>query len=274
MKPAVIVKCLLVLSLLSFLVFSGCSPQKTETSDTDSQKTIKTAKEQSAEKKPRPVVNLTEEEEKEVSDLLKQAENFAIKEEPYKAIELYDNAIKIDPNNIEAYLGKGRLCLWRQVNMHQSAYDAYTNVVDIDENNYEGLQGLGRSARELKRYGESEEALKKAIELKPDDPIIYGDLAMTLFFKGHTLRDAEERIACYRGAVENYKKAIELNPEQAGNYIKAMDALQLWLEIAKTKEPQEIADELAKEFESRLPDHPQKELMDKKHVQIQSIYIP
>jgi tetratricopeptide (TPR) repeat protein len=65
--------------------------------------------------------------------------------------------------------------------------------------------GLGYVAYQVKRYGDAERSLRRAVELRPNDPVFRGTFAATLA----ALKKHPE-------AIREYEAALKFGPEQAG----------------------------------------------------------
>ena len=95
---------------------------------------------------------------------------------PTKA-ELYDAALThFAENDLEA-----------AVNVFKELVNTYPDYVD-------GFLGLGHAYERLSRYDEAIEAIQKAIDINPEDPLVYTSLSMCYQRKG-MIQEAEDAMA-------------------------------------------------------------------------------
>lgn len=124
------------------------------------------------------------------------------------AIEYYNSAVNIDPNNIAAQHSKA-FYLQNNGNV-QEAIDIYRNIVILDKNYIGaylncGILYLTQDSTEL-----ALEQFDIMAKTKPDNAIAY-------FYRGQAYQD----LGNIEAAKENYKTAVTLDPE----YVKAKKAL-------------------------------------------------
>lgn len=255
-----------ILLIAAFFVV-GCGPKEKKVEKKDLDKPTPTV----SAKPERPKVNLTEEQKKQVQDLIANGNKLVSENKFFEAIREYDRALEIDPNNIQAYLSKGHLGMRKEVKLHKEAISDFENVVDIDPKNIDGYLGLGRVQIELKDFSASIKAYEKAKELDPKNDRIYSDMGMAYFFMGHSKSALEEKVSAYKKSAENYEKAIEINPDRSGNYFKIIESCLVWLRMTREKEPKEIALKYGDMFKKKFKDAPIKDQIMKKIFQINSI---
>jgi tetratricopeptide (TPR) repeat protein len=89
-----------------------------------------------------------------------------------EAIAAYEQAIRLDPNFVLAYNGKGAAlsCLGR----HEEAISAYEQAIRLDPNFAISYHNKGTSLYILERYEEALSAHEQAIRLDPKDIYYYG----------------------------------------------------------------------------------------------------
>ncbi|MCE1247021.1 MAG: tetratricopeptide repeat protein [Firmicutes bacterium] len=222
------------------------------TPSTGSGQTGEAAPSPSPTKKPRPVVNLTDAQKKQVAKMLTDAVNLENSNKISEAVALYFKVLAIDPNNSQAFDGRARL------QMRQSSFpdalEAYENVIDIDPKNVDGWSGVGRCRKELNQFDAAVTAYEQALALKPDyEPALAG-LALTYFYKGHSIPEKEKRIECYKKSVEFFKKAIAADDKRDGNYKRLLDAAKIWWELDPSNaEPVKEANDTAEMFYKKFP---------------------
>jgi tetratricopeptide (TPR) repeat protein len=95
------------------------------------------------------------------------------------------------------------------------------------------LNDRARAALEKNQPGEAVELLEKALKLDPTQPVIRGNLAWAYFKRG------QQSLADYRldQAGADYKKAVELNPDEGGY---AMHLGQLLLRRYRLEEAEKV----------------------------------
>jgi superkiller protein 3 len=125
--------------------------------------------------------------------------SFTASEKSKKAIEAYNKAIELDPNNFYTWYYKG--LSFTGLKEYKKAIEAYNKAIELDPNNSEVWSYKGLSLAGLKEYKKAIEACDKAIELDPNNFEAW-------YYKGLSFAGLEE----YKKAIEAYNKAIELNP--------------------------------------------------------------
>jgi len=122
-----------------------------------------------------------------------------------KAIEKYERATKIDPNNAGAYSNWG-VILDKQEKIEE-AIKKYQKAIEIDPNHADAYSNWGVV---LNKQGKFEEAIKKyqkAIEIDPNHASAYSNWGVIL--------DKQEK---FEEAIKKYQKAIEIDPNHARAY--------------------------------------------------------
>lgn len=237
--------------LLSFIIVVGCQKKddkaKTPTPDKSKKATVKPTK----TKKPRTVVNLTDDQKKEVKKLIAEARKLETENKNFKAIDIIDKAISIDPNNMEAYEVKGRLA--RRQGMQNAAIEAYENVIELDPKNANGYYGLGRVYLKIKDYDSAIKSYEKLTQIQPKMSEGFSAMGDAYFYQGHGNTDKEKRIVSYKKSVESFEKAIELAPKAAKNHFKLVESGYMWYYLSKDPKAKEISLKYAKEFKKKFP---------------------
>jgi tetratricopeptide (TPR) repeat protein len=96
-----------------------------------------------------------------------------------EAIECYDKAIELNPNNADAYNNKGTV-LSELRNYHQ-AIECYDKAIALSKNDDIIYYNKGNALCELNKYDEAIEYYDKAIELNPNNADAYNNKAYALF---------------------------------------------------------------------------------------------
>jgi len=148
---------------------------------------------------------------------LEQGREFYRNDEDTRAVEAFQQAIKLDPELAEAHFRLG--LAYDVIGQEKEAEEEYRKAVEtykkyfsLEENNKdaEGYYNLGQTYAGLHLYGEAVREYRQAIRVKPDDADIHYDLGLSLM-----------RLAQYDEAAASFSKSFELDPE---NY-RAEDSL-------------------------------------------------
>ncbi len=92
-----------------------------------------------------------------------------------KAIEDYSRAIAIDPNNANAYNGRG--IAYRKKDQYDKALEDFNKAIAIDPNSANAYNGRGIAYRKKDQYDKALEDFNKAIAIKPTYYAPYFDRA-------------------------------------------------------------------------------------------------
>lgn len=92
---------------------------------------------------------------------------------------------------------------------NEKAIDAYTKAINLDSNYVDALNMRGNFYGFLKDYDKAIADHKKAIQLKPDDPKLYVNLAMDYTAQGNL-----------ELALDTYDSVFKLSPDMADAYVK------------------------------------------------------
>ena len=76
----------------------------------------------------------------------------------------------------------------------EAAVNAFKELVNTYPDYIDGFLGLGHAYERLSRYDEAIEAIQKAIEINPEDPLVYTSLSMCYQRKG-MIQEAEDAMA-------------------------------------------------------------------------------
>ena len=146
-----------------------------------------------------------------------------------EAIECYDKALKINPNNVKAWNNKAFAL--HNLNRLDEAIECYDKALKIDPNFISALQNKAFALRTLNRLEESLECDEKTLKINPNDFRSWNNKAFTL----HQLNRSNEAIECYN-------KSLEINP----NFFEA------WANKGFTLESLDKLDEAAECYEKAL----------------------
>ena len=147
--------------------------------------------------------------------LLEQGKQLYRDDEDAKAVEAFQQAVKIDPDLAEAHfrLALGYETLGKQEEAeaeYKKAVDAYKKHLDESPDDAEAHYNLGQTYANLGNYSEAIREYRQATKLKSDDPDVYYDLGI-----------AHTKLAQYDAAAAAFSKSLEIDPE----YYRAEDAL-------------------------------------------------
>lgn len=153
-----------------------------------------------------------------------------------EAIECYDKALKINPNNVKAWNNKAFAL--HNLNRLDEAIECYDKSLEIDPNFISSLRNKAFALRTLNRLDEAIECYDKVLKIDPNDFGVWNNKAFSL----HELNRSYEAIECY-------DKALKINP----NYFEA------WANKGFTLESLGRLDEAVECYNKALeiyPNHP------------------
>ena len=163
------------------------------------------------------IVGSVEANRAEARTLLEKGRELYRNDEDIQALEMFQQAVKLDPEFAEAHfrLGLTHDALGQQQEAetaYRKAVETYKKYLAVDENekDAEAHYNLGQTYSGLHLYSEAVREYREATELKPDDAAIYYDLGLALM-----------RLAQYDQAAAAFSKSLELDPQ---NY-RAEDSL-------------------------------------------------
>lgn len=126
------------------------------------------------------------------------------KQEYHAAAFEFGQAIKVDKENLEAHLGKGKAHI--ELGEVDKARETFANMAKIDslyeKENKHLFNEYGIELRRGKMYDMAVENYMKAVEIDPDDEALYFNLARA-FHEGGKVSEAAEHL----------KKALQIKPD-------------------------------------------------------------
>ncbi|GHO95422.1 hypothetical protein KSF_054700 [Reticulibacter mediterranei] len=126
-----------------------------------------------------------------------------IKLEKYQeALEAFEQAISLDPNNARIFLAKGTLLI--MLNRHQEALEAFEQAISLNSNKAPVFLVKGVILGKLGRLQDALEAYERAISLDPNNTNAHHNKGIVLGKLGR-LQDA----------LEAFERAISLDPNDA-----------------------------------------------------------
>ncbi len=121
------------------------------------------------------------------------------------AIQSFKEAIKIKPNYADAYNNLGN-SLWKQKKIDQSL-ESYKKAIEIQPNHLEAYNNLGMGFLKLKKYQDAIQNFDRAIKIKSDYAVVH-------YNKGNLLFEIEK----IDESLQSYDLAIKINPSYAEAY--------------------------------------------------------
>jgi len=141
-----------------------------------------------------------------------------------EALIAFEQAIRLDPKNADAYNGKGTAL--HDLKQYQEALIAFEQAIRLDPNFAIAYRNKGITYYNLKRYEEALIAFDQAIRLDPNFAIAY-------YNRGNALRDLKR----YEEALTAYEQALRLDPNYALAYYNKGLLLQT---LGRSKEAQQV----------------------------------
>ncbi|NXB02878.1 TMTC1 protein, partial [Cnemophilus loriae] len=174
-----------------------------------------------------------------------------------EALQVYREAAALQPSNKDIRLALAQVLA--MMGRTKEAEKMTNHILNEDAECLECYRLLSAIYSKQELYAKALEAIEKALQLKPKDPKVISEL---FFTKGNQLREQN----LLDKAFESYKRAVELNPDQAqawmnmggiehikGSYVTARDyyekALQLVPNSKLLKENLAKLDRLEKRFQ-------------------------
>lgn len=170
-----------------------------------------------------------------VEDYIAKAEDFAGKNDPRGAAEVFRQALALKPDSFEARLGLADSL--HDARDYQNADGEYQKVIAQKSDSTEAHRGRGDTLYELKRYDEAINEYQSAIRSGAIDAGVYNNLANAYFRT--MVRENRDR------AIENYRKAIEKQPDWPDAYAGLANALRWQKQLSEAQVAVEKAISLA-----------------------------
>ncbi|MFN9598507.1 MAG: tetratricopeptide repeat protein [Dolichospermum sp.] len=155
-----------------------------------------------AEITPPPVIEKAPEPlqpETSLNDYLKEAEKLFLEKRHQDALAIYEQIIKIQPENPENWLKRG--ILFNRLNRYKDAIMSYNQAIKINPEYHQAWCDIGVSCGKLGKHQEAFNCFDKAIQIKPDDGVAWVN-------RGLSLVELER----YEDAITSFDKALEFQP--------------------------------------------------------------
>ncbi len=124
-----------------------------------------------------------------------------------KAIALYREALRLDPNNQYVYFNLGRA--YFSVNRIDEALDVFGKAIKLDSNDYESINFYGILLSKKGMHRKSIDFFKRAVSIRPDYYIALNNMASVYRLMGD---EANARIT--------WQRSLNVNPNQPDIYLK------------------------------------------------------
>ena len=176
-------------------------------------------------------INLSPQEEQKIAtkptqnsvayDYYLRGRSYARRESLEFALQMYEQAIKLDPNFALAHAGIAYICgIIHEVREHDAKWvvrgeAASRKALELDPNLAEALVAQARISYSQRKHEEAIDLAKRAIALKPDCEGVYNVLGRVYFASGR-----------FQEAADLREKAIEANGDDYNVFIPIVNALE------------------------------------------------
>jgi tetratricopeptide (TPR) repeat protein len=130
---------------------------------------------------------------------------FSISGNRKKAIETYENIISITPEKAKSYFNLG--IVYSEFSDFKNAIINIKKAISINPDEVDYYISLGEVFRMKENYAEAIKYYKKAISIDPNIADVYNNFGVICRFQKN-----------YKKAIKNYKKAISINPNDESFY--------------------------------------------------------
>jgi len=144
--------------------------------------------------------------EETAEDWVKKGDELFLNGYGEEALEAYDKAIELDPNDMAAWLAKGTAlsCLER----HYESIDAYMRATEIDPESDQAWGAMGYELLLMKRYNQSIEAYERVLQIDPKNARAWeekGEALAELGAHESALSAFSEALRIYESDIQNSK---------------------------------------------------------------------
>jgi len=143
---------------------------------------------------------------------VQQGMNFYLHQEFENAIEAFNRALKLDPQNVDGYLGRAMARLG--AGSPDEAFADFGKVIEVEPDGRNAYNAYLMRGQILQKKGDLDNAITetlKAATIKPNDPNPY--------LSSGKLRQAKGDLD---GAIADFNKAVSLRPTSAGYHLRGM----------------------------------------------------
>jgi len=134
------------------------------------------------------------------AELIAAAKTAYFEDKAEEALQHFDRAIEINPNDSDAWYYRGDTLA--DLGKYEEAIASFNRAIEIKPDHHEAWISRGLVLAILGRFNEAIDSYDRAIEIKPDDPDAW-------YYRGRTLVDFGK----YERALESYNRAIEIKPD-------------------------------------------------------------
>jgi tetratricopeptide (TPR) repeat protein len=142
-----------------------------------------------------------------------KGKSYLSQERYLEAIEAFKQAIRVNPNDWQAYSALG--VVYGLLERREEAIDAYKQTIKINPDDYDAHIFLGLAYQITERHEEAINVFRLALRLKPASQKAREYLRVSYETLG-TLYAKNER---YQESVEAYKQAIKISPPNADTFL-------------------------------------------------------
>jgi tetratricopeptide (TPR) repeat protein len=139
---------------------------------------------------------------------------YAELKESQKAFADFTQALKLDPNYVEAYYNRGNV--YYELKNYQRAFADYNQALKLNPNDAKAYNNRGNAYSGLKDYQREIADYNQALKLNPNYVEAYYNRA-----------NAYAELKNYQAAIADYNQAIKLNPNLAEAYYNRANAYGL-----------------------------------------------
>lgn len=129
-----------------------------------------------------------------------------------RAMNLFREILRRDPDNLEAHFGLGSL--YEKIGQHLQALEQFEMAKRVDPENVDAAVRHAKAMATLGRYDAAERDLRRAARIDPNRPEVFTTLGMIGVRRG-----------LYEQAEQDLKRAIELSADSAAAYHYRGEAL-------------------------------------------------
>ncbi len=149
----------------------------------------------------------------EAEDYMSKASMAARSGRYQEALKYFDEALRIQPNNLKALFNKA--VMLQMLGRHAEAIKYYDEYLKINPYDPEAWSNKGMALRRMGRVDEAIRCYEKGIDLNPEDATLWSNKGIALRSMGRV----DEAIKCY-------DRALEIDPNDAGIWSNKGVALQ------------------------------------------------
>ena len=131
-----------------------------------------------------------------------------------KAIELFNEALKLNPKSTEAMLNMGATL--KDIGEIDNAIKYYINAIKIDENCFNAYGNLGCSYTSIGDYEKAIEYFKSGIQIAPNDPSLFANMGQTY----HQMNKIAEAHRCFFRSLDIDPNCLIAHINQGVLYLK------------------------------------------------------